>query len=293
MEEVNFEEVEGFDVPGALNGEKVEIPSGNGVNNSESVTEHVYVVFSENITIENGIKLIEDNVLSGEKLEVTRQDETGHAIVCVVNTAERRSIEQLTEVERVKVETTARPTDNNEKQSGEDNTQTEIGKTTNATDGDDTKTSNQAVQNEEQSKKNSESKQVSSSVDMSKEESEVDSSKTNKTEQTNANESIGNTDANESSVNSNANESSVNSNADESSVNTNANESSVNSNADESSENTDEEAIDSEATSSEVAASVYDDSQNTGSKPSPFVGVTVVAAIAIVAIGAAIIFRKK
>lgn len=217
MEKVSFEEVEGFDVPGALNGEKVEIPSGSGVNNSESVTEHVYVVFSENISIENGIKLIEDSVLGGEKLDVTRQDETGHAIVCIVNSAQREAIEKLSEVERVKVETAARPTD---------------GKAEESVSVDGAKTGQDAGQ----SKKNDESWENSAqNIDTSNEKNASGETATTK----------------------------------------------------ESSE------APSEEISSETASTVYDNTLGQGNNQSPFIGVAIVAAIAILAIGIAAIFRKR
>ncbi|WP_026491972.1 hypothetical protein [Butyrivibrio sp. XPD2002] len=120
MGTVEYEKVEGFDVPGALQGEKVELPSDLEGDSSDLVTEHIYIIFSKNISIENGIKLIEDEVLSGEKLDVRRQDESGHAIVCVVNSAQRKAIENLADVERVKVQEAANPTSEKKTDEGED-----------------------------------------------------------------------------------------------------------------------------------------------------------------------------
>jgi hypothetical protein len=120
MGTVEYEKVEGFDVPEALQGEKVELPSDLEGDSSDLVTEHIYIIFSKNISIENGIKLIEDEVLSGEKLDVRRQDESGHAIVCVVNSAQRKAIENLADVERVKVQEAANPTSEKKTDEGED-----------------------------------------------------------------------------------------------------------------------------------------------------------------------------
>ena len=69
-----------------------------------------YVVFAENITIENGIRLVETKVLCGESLDVSRIDEKGHAIVVRISAALVDAVKKLPEVTRVKLEQPARPT---------------------------------------------------------------------------------------------------------------------------------------------------------------------------------------
>ncbi len=107
MGKVNFEEVESFEVPGALNGEKIELPSDSFEGSFTHVTEHIYIIFSESISIKKGIKAIEDKVLSGKRLDIRRQDETGHGIVAVVSRGERIEIEKLSEVAGLKIEKAA------------------------------------------------------------------------------------------------------------------------------------------------------------------------------------------
>ena len=68
-----------------------------------------YVVFAENITIENGIKLVETEVLGGESLDVSRIDEKGHAVVLRISGEYTDAIRKLPEVTRVKLEVPARP----------------------------------------------------------------------------------------------------------------------------------------------------------------------------------------
>ena len=70
----------------------------------------VYIVFAENITIENGIKRVETKVLSGESLDVSRIDEKGHAVVVRILGQYTGDIKKLPEVTRVKIEQPARPT---------------------------------------------------------------------------------------------------------------------------------------------------------------------------------------
>ena len=126
MSKAEYEKVDVFDVPGALNGEKIELPDNSNGADSDVVTEHIYVVFSDDISIENGIELIEDEVLSGEELDVRRQDESGHAIVCVVNSKQRAAISKKDYVLRVKVEGAAVPmTENSEGDASETDESTE------------------------------------------------------------------------------------------------------------------------------------------------------------------------
>lgn len=107
MGEVRFEEVKGFDVPGALNGEKIEFSSVLNDGNKEHTQEHIYVVFSDGISIENGIKAIEDKALAGQKLDIRIKDEFENSISIVVSSEHINIIGQLPEVKSVKVEEAA------------------------------------------------------------------------------------------------------------------------------------------------------------------------------------------
>ena len=81
------------------------------MNSFESATGPVraYVVFAENITIENGVKIVETRVLNGEGLDVSRIDEKGHAVVLRISGEYTDAIKKLPEVVRVKIEQPARP----------------------------------------------------------------------------------------------------------------------------------------------------------------------------------------
>ncbi len=65
--------------------------------------EHVYIVFGKETSIDEGIGLIEKTVLGDGKLEVTRRDVTGNAVVAIISTEERKKIKGLDFVEWIKV----------------------------------------------------------------------------------------------------------------------------------------------------------------------------------------------
>ncbi len=260
MEKVEFEEVEGFDVPGALNGEEVELPVNRGEDSSDLVTEHIYVVFSENITIENGIKLIEDSVLSGEKLDVRRQDETGHAIVCVVNSAQRAAIEKLSEVTRVKVESAANPTKNGaaEKTAGDtsNNAATEGASesTADASEGEPQKSTL-----EDTTKKNEQVNTQEESSEETKQENTQNETSEKNTKEENQENSVTNSDTSVS--------------------------------AEESTSEMVEETESDETSASSVAVS--SDEVTTKKNNISFTGITIATVIALVAVGIAAWLRKK
>jgi len=104
MSEVEFQEVGAIDAVGAMSGETlIENGSSSQINLSGSTVEHIYIVFSDDVTIQEGITAIEEQVLSGESLDVSREDESGHAVVAIVTKDQRIEIEQLNVVKRVKV----------------------------------------------------------------------------------------------------------------------------------------------------------------------------------------------
>lgn len=83
--------------------DKKELGIDSGSEEGSDVTEHVYIVFNEGTDIETGIAVIEQQVLLGNSLEVTRKDTTGNAIVAVVESSVRREIENLSVVSKVKI----------------------------------------------------------------------------------------------------------------------------------------------------------------------------------------------
>lgn len=105
MSQAAFEEVSGFDPLRSLQeGKALGQSKSDEGSTSAAAAEHVYIVFSEETSIDNGIKLIEQQVLGGKKLDVSRIDEKGHAVVAVVSSFDRRQIRSLPEVDRVKVQ---------------------------------------------------------------------------------------------------------------------------------------------------------------------------------------------
>ena len=69
-----------------------------------------YIVFSSETAIEDGVKTVESKVLGGEKLDVSRVDNRGNAVVARISGVYVREIKKLPEVTRVKIEMPARPT---------------------------------------------------------------------------------------------------------------------------------------------------------------------------------------
>ncbi len=66
--------------------------------------EHVYIVFDKELSIEDGIAGIEQDVLGGRKLEVTRRDVRGNAVVAIITADERMAVKKLDIVSRIKVD---------------------------------------------------------------------------------------------------------------------------------------------------------------------------------------------
>ena len=81
---------------------------------SEESSQHVYIVFADGVTIDQGIEAVESKVCKGQSLQVTRRDEKGNAIVAIVASEETKAIEQLEEVSKVKIDKGAELTDSTE-----------------------------------------------------------------------------------------------------------------------------------------------------------------------------------
>ncbi len=101
-----FKKVDGVGAQNSLKGEKIdreELGISGGNNDETVITEHVYIVFADEITIESGIEAIQEKVLKGGTLDVSRKDVTGNAIVAIVGSNVRKQIENIPEVKAVKV----------------------------------------------------------------------------------------------------------------------------------------------------------------------------------------------
>ncbi|MCR5155818.1 MAG: hypothetical protein K6C96_03975 [Butyrivibrio sp.] len=77
-----------------------------------SAPVRAYIVFSADTAIEDGVKAVESEVLGGGKLDVSRIDNSGHAVVARISGELVEGIQQLPVVSRIKIEMPARPTKN-------------------------------------------------------------------------------------------------------------------------------------------------------------------------------------
>ena len=104
MSKAEFEEVSGVDAAEAMSGEALgsDISSQLG-SVSEDTILHVYIVFDADTSIDAGVAAIEEKVLEGNSLEVTRKDATGNAVVAIVTEKQRKAIAELDEVKSVKI----------------------------------------------------------------------------------------------------------------------------------------------------------------------------------------------
>ncbi len=103
MGQAEFEEVGGLLADALMEENKLELLGTESGGTSDTGAEHVYIVFSEEISIENGIEIIKQQVLSGAEPDIRRIDDAGHAAVLVVTTSQRQQIETLDEVVKVKI----------------------------------------------------------------------------------------------------------------------------------------------------------------------------------------------
>lgn len=77
---------------------------------SSEKIQPVYITFTEETTIDQGIELIETQIFEGKSFKVTRRDETGNAIVARITAGDADAISKLPQVSLVKVETEAKLT---------------------------------------------------------------------------------------------------------------------------------------------------------------------------------------
>lgn len=76
----------------------------------EESTVHVYIAFTDGVSIDQGIGIIEEKVCKGQSLQITRRDENSNAVVAIVSGADATSIEKLDEVSFIKIDKGAEKT---------------------------------------------------------------------------------------------------------------------------------------------------------------------------------------
>ncbi|SFN51451.1 hypothetical protein SAMN04487831_101503 [Pseudobutyrivibrio sp. UC1225] len=111
---------------------KYELGISEGTNSDAVV--HAYIVFTNDISIDEGIGTIEEKVCNGQTLKVTRRDDSGNAVVAVISQAEAKSIEQLSQVSSVKIDTGVETTNTDKKKDATNETVETENKTEEKTD---------------------------------------------------------------------------------------------------------------------------------------------------------------
>ena len=122
-----FTKIDGSVAQNFLKGDEVdktELGLGSENDKSEAL-EHVYIVFADGTDIDSGIAVIEQEVLGGEALNVTRKDTSGNAVVAIVPGNVRKQIEGLLVVTKVKVDEGAEVKKNTESAESTDSESTE------------------------------------------------------------------------------------------------------------------------------------------------------------------------
>ena len=127
MQKVEFTEVETESLINNL----IQQTEGNETVNREElgITEgysedsvlHVYIVFKDQVTIQQGIDLIQTQVCK-DGLQVSREDKGGNAIVAIVSGKELKEIEKLDEVSSIKIDTGAETQESTTEQDSIDST---------------------------------------------------------------------------------------------------------------------------------------------------------------------------
>lgn len=111
MGQVEFSEVEDSIIKDSMDGDLnktiIEKDVENESKNSSNETSHIYISFQKNISLDEGISLIENQILEGQTLNVSRRDETGNAVVAIIDSSYVNSIKQLSQVSFVKIDSGA------------------------------------------------------------------------------------------------------------------------------------------------------------------------------------------
>ena len=95
-EQIDLQEVDSGH--GGAAGRFGEVPQSETESSGMQEEMHVYIVFQPEVSIEEGIESIEQNVLDGAALFVSRRDVSGNAIVAIVTDRQQEQISKLAEV---------------------------------------------------------------------------------------------------------------------------------------------------------------------------------------------------
>ena len=87
---------------------------------------HVYIAFTDGVSIDQGISIIENTIINGHSLQITRRDDNHNGVVAIVTGSEAKSIEKLAEVSFIKIDKGAEKTTDSTGQTTESTQQTQI-----------------------------------------------------------------------------------------------------------------------------------------------------------------------
>ena len=101
MGKVEFTEVDGTELNSNIMGESKIVEKKQ--DDSLQGTVHLYIAFNKDVAIEDGVDAIE-NQITGANLEILRKDDTGNAVVALVDSSYVDSISGLAQVDYTKID---------------------------------------------------------------------------------------------------------------------------------------------------------------------------------------------
>lgn len=101
MGKVEFTEVDGTELNSNIMGESKIVEKKQ--DDSLQGTVHLYIAFKKDVAIEDGVDAIE-NQITGANLEILRKDDTGNAVVALVDSSYVDSISGLAQVDYTKID---------------------------------------------------------------------------------------------------------------------------------------------------------------------------------------------
>lgn len=114
---------------------------------SEPGDAHVYIAFQKEVSIDDGISTIQQQVLQGQTLDVKRRDDAGNAVVAVISNQDIKAIEALDCTSFVKIDKGANITQSQEQAVEEK--QNDSTQTTEAASNDDSEAADEALEDDE------------------------------------------------------------------------------------------------------------------------------------------------
>lgn len=101
MGKVEFTEVDGTELNSNIMGESKIVEKKQ--DDSLQGTVHLYIAFKKDVAIGDGVDVIE-NQITGANLEILRKDDTGNAVVALVDSSYVDSISGLAQVDYTKID---------------------------------------------------------------------------------------------------------------------------------------------------------------------------------------------